>query len=524
MLPCSCLRNGRSHRAIGCPSLAWAVFLTVFSACSEHSTTGAFEVSALVFVAGPSTSGNADTDLEVPPVLALQTNGSLENSYSGDVTLTAYSDSGCTTPVTGGIRAAANPIAAASGIARFTNVRVLRPNVTAIGASAGSFRACAPNLVFTAGSPAAVTILSGDGQSAAANTALPSPLRVLLSDANGNSVSGTVVDWAIASGTGSLDATSGVTTATGTDARLFTTGGTTAPATVSATAHGTALSAIFSVNTAALLVNDHALNTNSTAVTLTLSAPSASTEMVVTNSAGCASGGNWEPKATTKNWTLGTTNAVSRVYAKFRSGGSAETPCLTAKLFEGTGTIVSEDFTANVLNADFIDPATSTALYTSGHVEVPLPAGGNARKGFQTYNADFTGASTSVEMVQHLNADPANQTLLSVLIPNGDTYVLSEADFGGGAQLNFVANENGSSTLNSIAFDATAHRFWRIRHDSAANRIHFETSPTGTTWTSQNDFVPINAVTSVKIGVGAVSTGAVAAPGTAIFDHFSFIH
>ncbi len=76
-----------------------------------------------------------------------------------------------------------------------------------------------------------------------------------------------------------------------------------------------------SMSSAAVEIDNGNSYTNSTTVQLQLSGDDAD-EMYVTGEAGCTSGGNWESFSPTKEWTLSTTNVVSRVYARFRSGES----------------------------------------------------------------------------------------------------------------------------------------------------------------------------------------------------------
>ena len=70
-------------------------------------------------------------------------------------------------------------------------------------------------------------------------------------------------------------------------------------------------------------INSAAVYTNSTAATLTLAATGA-TDMYITNTAGCASGGTYETYATTKSWTLGQTKATATVYVKFKDSSGKE--------------------------------------------------------------------------------------------------------------------------------------------------------------------------------------------------------
>ena len=63
------------------------------------------------------------------------------------------------------------------------------------------------------GAPAAIAVVSGDGQGTAAGSALPAPLVVAVTDIYGNPVPGVPVDWA---GAGGLASAQTLTSATGT--------------------------------------------------------------------------------------------------------------------------------------------------------------------------------------------------------------------------------------------------------------------------------------------------------------------
>jgi hypothetical protein len=87
-------------------------------------------------------------------------------------------------------------------------------------------------------------------------------------------------------------------------------------------------------------------------------------------------------------------------------------------------------------------------------------------------------------------------------------------------RLHLVVHSSGGVT-NSIPidYDATAHRFWRFRHDAAQGTMEMETSPDGDTWTSRRSAALARPPTSIVVTLLAgtyVDRGA-AAPGTAYF-------
>lgn len=78
----------------------------------------------------------------------------------------------------------------------------------------------------------------------------------------------------------------------------------------------------------AISINSGASSTSSSAATLTLTASEAS-EMYVTNIAGCASDGSWEPYATSKVWTLAPSSSSALVYVKYRDSALNESTCIS---------------------------------------------------------------------------------------------------------------------------------------------------------------------------------------------------
>lgn len=75
-----------------------------------------------------------------------------------------------------------------------------------------------------------------------------------------------------------------------------------------------------------LVINNNDVYTISDDVVLSLVANNA-TEMYVTNTANCVSGGSWVPFSASLNWRLAETNRATRVYAKFRNS-VVETSCV----------------------------------------------------------------------------------------------------------------------------------------------------------------------------------------------------
>jgi len=103
-----------------------------------------------------------------------------------------------------------------------------------------------------------------------------------------------------------------------------------------------------------------ALSTNLMSVTLTLSS-TAATHVYVTNSPGCVSGGTWQSITPSTSWTLGQSNAVATVYAKFKDEYQNETTCTSDSIIhDNTPPSVS------VAAGGPIDAANQLSTFVSG--------------------------------------------------------------------------------------------------------------------------------------------------------------
>ncbi len=129
----------------------------------------------------------------------------------------------------------------ASGIVTYAGLSItgIAGNHTLAFASAGLASATSNTIVLTASAATTVAISAGDGQSAAAGSAVSTAPAVLVTDQSGNPVSGTAVTFAVATGGGSVVGGSATSNASGIAAVTSWTLGTTAGSnTLTATSAG----------------------------------------------------------------------------------------------------------------------------------------------------------------------------------------------------------------------------------------------------------------------------------------------
>jgi hypothetical protein len=111
----------------------------------------------------------------------------------------------------------------------------------------------------TAGAAATLAIASGDNQVAVAGSPLPASLVVLVQDQYMNPVTGVTVNWAAATGGGSVSAATSVTTASGNASINRTLGGTVGAQTTTAAVAGTTPAMVTFSATASAVVSNYSI-------------------------------------------------------------------------------------------------------------------------------------------------------------------------------------------------------------------------------------------------------------------------
>lgn len=165
---------------------------------------------------------------------------------------------------------------------------------------------------------------------------------------------------------------------------------------------------------------------------------------------------------------------------------------------------------------------------TSQHLEIgPLPqnTGGSHYRGMRSVTTyDFTGAFAYVELVQAASSSSSGDAMLSVGT-SVDAYYRMYVS--GGILRGQRKVGTTKTTLFSISYDPQAHRFLRIRHDSATGHVTLDTATgnggTPGTWAQQyseawSSSIPL-APTVFEVKAGTFQTEA-NAPGTVVFDNF----
>jgi len=184
-------------------------------------------------------------------------------------------------------------------------------------------------------------------------------------------------------------------------------------------------------------------------------------------------------------------------------------------------------WSANNLFSGFTD-ATVTISETTTFAVGPLKQNtdGSHYNVIRSLSAvDFTGGYAYVQLVQAPNALTAADAFYTLgrdvdncyrmYVESGNLIVQKKI---GGAK----------STMLTLAFNATNHAFWRVRHDAISGQIVFETAPANAgapgSWTQlyaeawNTSAVPLTSVLfELKGGTWRIEGSN---PGTVIFDNF----
>ncbi|HEX8456548.1 MAG TPA: S8 family serine peptidase, partial [Pyrinomonadaceae bacterium] len=179
---------------------------------------------------------------------------------------------------------------------------------------------------------------------------------------------------------------------------------------------------------------------------------------------------------------------------------------------------LSDNFNDNALDArKWNAPANASVSVAeqNGRLEITPPASTTGYDGYTSINTiDLTDARATVEAV---NAPPIYglETYFELADANGN-YLLFDVG-GGGLLMQQVSNGVMSRTL--IPYDAAQHRFWRFRHNRAADTVSWETSPDGVVWTAQRTVPRPFSITNLQTILIAGKYTATTPTMTVVFDN-----
>ena len=196
----------------------------------------------------------------------------------------------------------------------------------------------------------------------------------------------------------------------------------------------------------------------------------------------------------------------------------------------GPEVLLADDFSASVIDAakwkaglisSARDPLVPMAT-SSGRLEIgPLMKGaaGSHYNGVLSQAAyDLTGASASVRLVRAPAATTNGQAMLTAAIDASNHYRIYVQN----GKLVFGQKRAGAKTIvKSLVFNAAQHAWLRIAHDAVGDRIAFQTSADGVSWTTQATVARQLSITALRVELkGGTSQVEIADPGLVAFDDF----
>lgn len=182
--------------------------------------------AAIAIVSGNDQNGPAGSALAEPFVVLVTDAGSAPvNGATVSFAVTGG----------GGTLSAGNATTGPTGQASVTLTMGTTPGSNTVTATVGALTPVTFSATGNPLPPSAIAIVSGNNQSGIAGTALANPFVVLVTDANGASVNGATVDFAVAGGDGTLSAASATTGTDGKASLVFTLGTAEGSNTVTAT-------------------------------------------------------------------------------------------------------------------------------------------------------------------------------------------------------------------------------------------------------------------------------------------------
>lgn len=162
-----------------------------------------------------------------------------------------------------------------------------------------------------------------------------------------------------------------------------------------------------------------------------------------------------------------------------------------------------------------------TVSETGQQLQITAIAGGSgdAYNGYVSVNTyDATDDGIVIEVVQPTTQAGSRGTILELGIDASNfVRMYLEADT---VYMQFVTATVGNDP-GSFAFNATTHRWWRLRHVTSDDTIRWDTAPDGSTWTQRGTSPRTWAVTAVKAAIQVGTYGNEGATSTAIFDNFN---
>ena len=205
-------------------------------------------------------------------------------------------------------------------------------------------------------------------------------------------------------------------------------------------------------------------------------------------------------------------------------GATATSSAVNVNVGAALYTLFADDFNDNALDTAkwfVLSPvAITTVLEQNQRLELTPPNS----SALTDYNGvaslvtiDMTNAQVTVEMPQY--APGYGHDNFFQMIDPATNQSLSMDVGGGGLVLSDTATGQAGRTLIN-PYNVSQHRFWRIRHDPAADTLVWQSSPDGAAWATLRTTPRPFAITNMQLRlVAGHYSGVESPPGTTVFDN-----
>lgn len=161
-----------------------------------------------------------------------------------------------------------------------------------------------------------------------------------------------------------------------------------------------------------------------------------------------------------------------------------------------------------------------TVVEKNASLEITPRAGvaNRSYNGYITQRAwDFTAAHARVDVFQ--TTEGSADTIFAIGIDSNNWYGFVVEN----GKLYLQSKINGRKNSESVKYDPSDHRSWRLRHEASLNEILWETSPDGINWTVLRRVAPEISLQSIYVSLGAGTYTPELEPGLAAFDNFKLV-
>lgn len=247
-----------------------------------------------------------------------------------------------------------------------------------------------------------------------------------------------------------------------------------------------------------LLINGGAILTGTTNVSLSPLSTGAS-QMYITNTAACSSGGAWETYSSGKSWTLPNSEAANTIYAKFRDLAGNETACVDATITHDSTipvlTLTSPDaltfanvanvssFTvsgacsANGQNVVISGALSGSTACTAGTWSISLNASGLGQGDFTLTANHSTAAMVAAPAISRTftkdtNPPTANSIILNAAATHTNSSSVQLALASTGAAQMYITNTAGCASGGAWENYTTSKSNWTLGQLNATATVY----------------------------------------------------